>query len=108
MLDFIGQIKIYNASIVNVNFIRLLAVIKKMEFTIEQITYELITANDVNRDGLGIELWNKDKNKLLIEIYRNDSKKKIEFYSEKLDLPFLIIQKTLEAFESKIGHQFES
>ena len=74
-----------------------------MEFTLENITYELILASDVIRDGLGLELWNKNENKLLIEIFRNDSKKKIEFYSEKSDLPFEIIEKLLEEF----GRQFQ-
>ena len=78
-----------------------------MEFTLENITYELILASDVIRDGLGLELWNKNENKLLIEIFRNDSKKKIEFYSEKSDLPFEIIEKLLEEFELKVGRQFQ-
>ena len=78
-----------------------------MEFIVENINYELITASDVIRDGLGIELWNKNENKLLIEIFRNDSKKKIEFYSEKSDLPFEVIEQLLDTFESKVGRQFQ-
>jgi len=78
-----------------------------MEFTVENITYELITASDIIRDGLGIELWNKNEKKMLIEIFRNDSKKKIEFFSEKSDLPFEIIEHLLDAFESKVGRQFQ-
>ncbi len=77
-----------------------------MRFTVDNITYELITASDIIRDGLGIELWNINEKRMLIEIFRNDSKKKIEFYSEKVDLPFEVIEKLQNVFDLKIGRKF--
>lgn len=35
-----------------------------MEFRADKRTFEIIVASDVNRDGLGIELWDRDQGKI--------------------------------------------
>ena len=79
----------------------------KMEYTLENITYEIIIASDMRRDGIGVELHIKGDNKFLVEIFRNDAKKKIEFYAVEVDVPFKIIEKVLEVFEANVGREFQ-
>ncbi len=78
-----------------------------MDFIIDNVTYELITASDVIRDGLGIELWNKDKHEMIAEIFRNDNLRKIEFFSVECVLPFEVIEIFVAAFEKNVGRLYQ-
>jgi hypothetical protein len=78
-----------------------------MKLTIDKKEYELIIASDVIRDGIGLEIWEKSSNSMIIEIFRNDSKRQIEFFSEKADVPLDLIEKSIEIFNEKIGRDFQ-
>jgi len=69
--------------------------------------YEIIIASDIDRNGLGIELWNKAKNKMIAEIFRNDSLKKIDFFSIECNLPFEVIEIFIAEFEKEIGREYK-
>nr|WP_320117450.1 hypothetical protein [uncultured Marinifilum sp.] len=78
-----------------------------MKLTIDKKEYELIIASDVIRDGIGLEIWEKSSNSMIVEIFRNDSKRQIEFFSEKVDVPLDLIEKSIEIFNEKIGRDFQ-
>jgi hypothetical protein len=78
-----------------------------MLFEVENRRYEIITASDVIRDGLGCELWDADKNQMLVEIFRNDNLKKIQFNSSEMDVPFEVIEKLIKTFEERVGREFQ-
>ena len=78
-----------------------------MKLTIDKKEYELIIASDVIRDGIGLEIWEKSSNSMIVEIFRNDSKRQIEFLSEKADVPLDLIEKSIEIFNEKIGRDFQ-
>ncbi len=79
----------------------------KMTAVINKVNYEFIIASDVIRDGLGIELWNKDENVMLAEIFRNDNLKTIQFYSVQIDLPLEVLELLIAEFESRVGRTFQ-
>ena len=78
-----------------------------MNFKVGNKTYEIIVASDVQRDGLGIELWDRDKDIFLAEIFRHDDKKKFTFHSENFDAPFEVVEKLIQDFEIRVGRQFQ-
>lgn len=78
-----------------------------MDFVVDNVTYELIRASDVIRDGLGMELWTKGRGEMLGEIFRNDDKKKIEFSIVACNLPFEVIEIFIAAFEKNVGREFQ-
>lgn len=78
-----------------------------MKLTVNKKEYELIIASDVIRDGIGLEIWEKSSNSMIIEIFRNDSKRQIEFFSGKADVPLELIEKGIEIFNEKIGKDFQ-
>jgi hypothetical protein len=78
-----------------------------MDFIFADVTYELITASDVIRDGLGIELWNKDKHEMIAEIFRNDNLKKIEFFSVECRLPIEVLEFFISQFEKRVGREYQ-
>ncbi len=78
-----------------------------MPFAVDNRRYEIMIASDVIRDGLGCELWDADKNEMLIEIFRNDQLKQIQYYSEAIDVPFEVIERLLKAFEERVGREFQ-
>ncbi len=78
-----------------------------MASIIDRKKYRLEIASDIIRDGLGLELWDKKKNKVLLEIFRNDAKKKIEFFAENVNLPMEIIEELIEIFDQDIGREFQ-
>ena len=45
--------------------------------------------------------------KLIIEIFRADTDKRIDFFSEKINIPLELIEKTLELFDKRIGKEFQ-
>ena len=78
-----------------------------MKLTIDKKEYELIIASDVIRDGIGLEIWEKSSNSMIVEIFRNDSKRQIEFFSEKADVPLDLIEESIEIFNQKIGRDVQ-
>jgi len=78
-----------------------------MELKIDNKNYELIIASDVNRDGIGLEIWDTETDKLIIEIFRADTDQRIDFYSEKITIPIELIEKSLEIFNQRIGKEFQ-
>jgi len=78
-----------------------------MHFTIEDRTYSIQIASDIIRNGLGAELWDFHKNIMLIEIFRNDSKKKIEFFAENVDIPLRAVELLIKEFEKSVGRDFQ-
>lgn len=45
-----------------------------MKLIVDRNEYELVIVSDVVRDGIGLEIWDKSSNSMIIEIFRNDSK----------------------------------
>lgn len=78
-----------------------------MNFKVDDRTYEIMVASDVQRDGLAIELWDRDKNKLIIEIFRNDEKKSISFFCDKCDIPLSVLETLLTDFDQRVGRTFQ-
>jgi hypothetical protein len=77
-----------------------------MKLKINNKDYEIKIASDVNRDGIGLEIWDLETNRLLIEIFRADTDQRINFYSEKINVPIELIEKSLEVFTQRIGKEF--
>ena len=48
-----------------------------MILQIDDNEFELVKASDINGESVGVELWNKKANKIIIEIFRNDNRKQI-------------------------------
>lgn len=71
--------------------------------------YRIQIASDVIRDGIGCELFefSKSDEKFVAEIFRNDSKKIIEFTSDAKDVPLNVIEKLIVCFKEEIGHDFQ-
>ena len=66
---------------------------------------EIIIASDVNkRDGIGVEIYRN--NELLIEIFRDDSKRTrtVTFFKKDIDLE--LIEKSIIDFKKKIPWDF--
>ena len=78
-----------------------------MNFKVDYRTFEIIRATDVDRDGIGIELWDRDKNKLIFEIFRHDDTKKLIFLSDKSEIPLQVVDRFLKDFEDQIGREFQ-
>lgn len=78
-----------------------------MELKIENKEYKLIIASDIIRDGIGLEIWDIETNKMIIEIFRADSDQRIDFYTKKVTVPIELIEKSLEIFNQRIGKEFQ-
>lgn len=74
---------------------------------INGISYEFVVASDVQRDGLGIELWDSPQTKILGEIFRNDANRSIDFYIDKAGLPLEIIEELIKRFNLRVGRVFQ-
>jgi hypothetical protein len=73
-----------------------------MVFSINNRHFKIIVASDVQRDGLGWELWeHKDGTDILLsEIFRSDESKTIDYIAYKTSDHII----PLEALEFLIGH----
>ena len=60
----------------------------------------LIVDGGPERDGLGVEIWHKDK--LILEIFRDDEKKLRTMTSYQDDLPLELIESGIEIFKNRI------
>ena len=69
--------------------------------------YNVTIASDVSggRDGIGIEVY--FKNKLLLEIFRDDSKKSREITLFKKDIPLEIVEECIEIFKQEIPSEYQ-
>lgn len=66
---------------------------------------KIIIASDVSeRDGIGIEIWHKDE--MILEIFRDDSKKSKEFTTYRKDIPLDIIEYSIECFKKEIPKEY--
>ena len=79
-----------------------------MELKIDNKDYKIIIASDVIRDGIGLEIWDTETNKMIIEIFRADSDQRFDFYTEKITVPIELIEKALEIFNQRIGKEFQN
>ncbi|GET25386.1 hypothetical protein [Prolixibacter sp. NT017] len=78
-----------------------------MQVTIDNVNYKAIIASDLQRDGIGIELHNADKNQFIAEIFRNDKLRKIQFNSTDCQLPLEVLKQLIEEFETCIGREYQ-
>ncbi|MCB2410067.1 hypothetical protein [Hymenobacter lucidus] len=81
-----------------------------MSFTVGNRQFELQSFSDVGtRDGAGWELWEcKGEEKLLlIEIFRHDDLKKIDFATfEAVDIPLEAVDELLKTFSEEGSRNF--
>jgi hypothetical protein len=78
-----------------------------MNFKVGNRTYEIIRATDVDRDGIGIELWDRDRDKLIMEVFRHDDKKELIFSCDKGEIPLEVVDRFLKEFEERVGREFQ-
>jgi hypothetical protein len=77
-----------------------------MKNNIQGKGYEIVIASDVSsRDGIGAELWYQGD--MLVEIFRDDTLRKMSFFvSKQIDIPLEVIDELLRAFEEISGRKF--
>jgi hypothetical protein len=77
-------------------------IINGREFTFQ-------VASDIERNGIGVELNElKDgKDFFVAEIFRNDSKKEVQFTSMEAELPYNVILKLQRVFEAEIPKDYQ-
>jgi hypothetical protein len=78
-----------------------------MNIKVENTDYEIIIASDSTRDGLGLELWDRDNDKMIAEIFRHDFQKRITFYCLEIELPFELIERFISEFDKSIGRKYQ-
>ena len=68
--------------------------------------YEVTIASDVinGRDGIGVEIYFKGK--LILEIFRDDSKKSREVTTYEKDVPLEVVEASIELFKREIPWDF--
>ncbi|AMC33395.1 hypothetical protein [Janthinobacterium sp. B9-8] len=66
----------------------------------------VIVASDVSngRDGIGIEVYLDEE--MVLEIFRDDTKKEREVTLYKKDLPLSLVENAIEVFKMKIPWEF--
>ena len=68
--------------------------------------YEIIIASDVStRDGIGIEIY--EDGELILDIFRDDTKKTKEVTLFKEQVSVEIIEEALQLFKEKIPQEFQ-
>lgn len=77
-------------------------------FSIEGREYEIIIASDVSsRDGIGAELWSLDTGEMIVEVFRDDTLRRMTFFVAKtIEIPLEALDILLEAFEDIPGRKF--
>ena len=76
-----------------------------MEIEVNDKHYEILIAGSDN--GTGCELWDLQENKLLIEIFRNDTLKELQYYSAGINIPLSLLETVLQHFNSRVGREFK-
>lgn len=69
--------------------------------------YEATIASDVSngRDGIGVEIYFKGK--LILEIFRDDTKKSREVTAYDKDVPLEVVEASIELFKKEIPWDFQ-
>jgi len=66
---------------------------------------KVVVASDVNtRDGIGVEIYLGDE--LLVEIFRDDTKKSREVTLYKKDVPLELLEESISIFKKEIPWDF--
>jgi hypothetical protein len=76
-----------------------------MEIQVDNKKYEIVVAS--SDDGMGCELWDLQENRLLIEIFRDETLKELQFYSAEINIPLSLLETTLQHFNSRVGTDFK-
>ena len=67
--------------------------------------FEVVIASDIaTRDGIGIELY--ENGEIILEVFRDDSRKTREITLYKRDIPIEIVEEALEVFRKEIPRDF--
>lgn len=67
---------------------------------------KVVVASDVgDRDGIGVEIYFRDK--LLIEVFRDDTKKTREITLYEKDLALEIVEEAISIFKREIPWEFQ-
>ncbi|WP_235423422.1 hypothetical protein [Pseudoalteromonas luteoviolacea] len=69
--------------------------------------YVAMIASDVSngRDGIGVEIYFKGK--LILEIFRDDTKKSREVTTYDKDIPLEVVEASIELFKKEIPWDFQ-
>lgn len=68
--------------------------------------FSVVVASDVgDRDGIGVEVYLNDE--LILEIFRDDTKKKREITLYQKDLDLELIEESIEKFKKEIPWEFQ-
>ncbi|MBO6622530.1 MAG: hypothetical protein JJ892_07195 [Balneola sp.] len=68
--------------------------------------FQVVSVSDVNgRDGMGIEVWSKEK--ILIEIFRDDENENFNVTLFEESLPLKLIEESIEYFKHEIPKEFD-
>jgi hypothetical protein len=66
--------------------------------------HRIIIASDVQRDGIGIEIYENDK--LIIEIFRSDSERERTIRTFKQNIPINFMEEYIAIFKKEIPWEF--
>lgn len=74
-------------------------------FKVGNRSFEIIVASDVDRDGLGWELWEHLPNDRVFrsEIFRRDDTKTIEYWATEHTITFEALERLIKDFNSTGG-----
>ena len=66
---------------------------------------EFVVASDVSeRDGIGVEIYKSGE--MILEIFRDDTKREREVTLYKKDVPLSLVEKSIEIFKREIPWEF--
>ena len=66
---------------------------------------EVVVASDVcDRDGIGIEIYQNDE--MILEIFRDDTKKEREVTLYQKDVPLSLLEKSIAIFKKEVPWDF--
>jgi hypothetical protein len=69
--------------------------------------YKIVIASDVGaeRDGIGVEVYFEGE--LLLEVFRDDTKKSRQISLFKNDIPLEVVEASIEEFKKEIPWEFQ-
>jgi hypothetical protein len=72
---------------------------------IEGIEYRFQVASDLQRDGLGLECYRQSDagEELVLEVFRNDSKREYIFSHFSKDLPLSLVEYVVSVARTRLG-----
>ena len=69
--------------------------------------YKVLIASDIsNRDGIGIEVLLNDE--IVLEIFRDDTKKKREVTLYQKEIPLELIEESIKEFKKEIPWEYQN